>query len=225
MQTIMKKKQMLDELFETSDDILVNSILNFNLIINLSHERTMMPYFENVDIRNVFSTYTHFFNPNVEIGTSKNIKEQKTIKAIKDLPAGAVIFVHTGEIINSHTRTSIQIGDNKHIEPGPYGMYTNHSCEPNGVIRTKANEFSDTATIALIASIKVKKGEEVTFDYATTESFVTPDAMISKCLCGSEKCRGKIMGFNDISKSERQFLFDSGLLADHLVIQYRKPVL
>jgi len=223
MQTILAPKKLAsDILFETSSDSLGNSVQTFNLIINLSKGTKIMPYFENEDIQRVFSTYIHFFNPDVEISTSINIKEQKTIKAIKDLPVGTVIFVHTGEISNSNTRTSIQIGDNKHIEPGPFGMYTNHSCEPNGVIRTKINEFSDTATIALIASKRVRKGEEVTFDYATTESFVTLDAKISECLCGSIKCRGKIMGFNDISKSERQFLFDSGLLADHLESQYRK---
>lgn len=181
----------------------------------------MMPYFDNADMQYIFAKYTHFFHPEVEVGLSKNIKSQKTIKTINDLPDGTVIFVHTGKVISANTRTSIQIGVNKHIEPGRYGVYTNHSCEPNGVIRTKMNAFSNTATIALIASKELKKGEEVTFDYATTENFLTPEALLSKCLCGSVKCRGKIMGFNNISESQRQFLSNSGLLADHLVEQYR----
>jgi hypothetical protein len=202
---------MLNQLFENS----------INPIVSLYNGTTMMPYFEDADIQYIFSKYTHFFHPEVKVGMSENIKGQQSIKAIKDLPAGTVIFVHTGEVISTNTQTSIQIAEDKHIEPGPFGIYTNHSCEPNGVIRTKVNEVSDTATIALITLKELKKGEEVTFDYATTESFVTPAAMVSKCLCRSVKCRGKIMGYNEISESERKYLLDSGLLANHLVDKYK----
>lgn len=200
---------MLNELFQTSRQI-----------PNLFKEMPKMPYLDNADMQYLFSEYTHFFHPDVTIGFSSKIENQKAIKALKDLPAGTVIFIHTGKVISINTRTSIQIGDNKHVEPGPYGTYTNHSCEPNGVIRTRMNELSNTATIALVASKQLKKDDEITFDYATTESSVTLSAMNCKCLCGSMNCRGKIMGFDDISESERQYLLNSGLLADHLKKRY-----
>lgn len=59
--------------------------------------------------------------------------------------------------------------------------FINHSCEPNCGIR-------DSMTIVSVRPIK--KGEEITFDYATSES----SDYEFKCNCGSKNCRRVITG-------------------------------
>ena len=56
--------------------------------------------------------------------------------------------------------------------------YVNHCCEPNTFVK----DFCD------IAKRNIKKGEEITSDYAAT-----PEPNMSmRCNCGSKKCRGTI---------------------------------
>ena len=58
--------------------------------------------------------------------------------------------------------------------------YMNHSCDPN-------TWWADDNTMT--ASRDISAGEEITYDYATTEVDV-PFRMV--CLCGSANCRGEI---------------------------------
>ncbi|GAB4321035.1 MAG: SET domain-containing protein-lysine N-methyltransferase [Phototrophicales bacterium] len=58
--------------------------------------------------------------------------------------------------------------------------YMNHSCDPN-------TWWADDDT--MIARRDIQPGEEITYDYATTEVDI-PFEMI--CLCGSPICRGKV---------------------------------
>jgi SET domain-containing protein len=58
--------------------------------------------------------------------------------------------------------------------------YMNHSCDPN-------TWWSDDDT--MIARRDIEAGEEITYDYATTEVYV-PFEMT--CLCGHANCRGVI---------------------------------
>ena len=56
-------------------------------------------------------------------------------------------------------------------------IYLNHSCNPNAGIRGSRQ---------LIALKKIKVGEEVTFDYSTTED---DRLWHMKCTCGAKNCR------------------------------------
>jgi uncharacterized protein len=58
----------------------------------------------------------------------------------------------------------------------------NHSCSPNA-------GFKDSIT--LIAIRNIKKGEEITFDYATC---MTTNKFEFKCRCGNKNCRSDIKG-------------------------------
>ena len=58
----------------------------------------------------------------------------------------------------------------------------NHSCDPNAV-----NEFGDE--IRIVAAKDIRAGEEITWDYDTTER---PFWYRLKCVCGSANCRGVI---------------------------------
>ena len=58
----------------------------------------------------------------------------------------------------------------------------NHSCEPN------CGAFG---TSSVIAMTDIEVCQELTFDYAMTDSSQYDEF---KCFCGKEKCRGKITG-------------------------------
>jgi uncharacterized protein len=59
--------------------------------------------------------------------------------------------------------------------------FINHSCDPNC-------GFQDSFKI--VAMRKIKKDEEVSFDYAMCETSFYE----IKCKCGSQICRGKVTG-------------------------------
>ena len=63
----------------------------------------------------------------------------------------------------------------------PKQDFVNHSCEPSGGLRGEA---------VLVAMRDIKEGEEITFDYATTECIDGE----WECLCGTPACRGTIRG-------------------------------
>jgi len=72
------------------------------------------------------------------------------------------------------------IGPQKSIDI-EYSCFFNHSCEPN--IGVKGQIF-------LMAMKKIKKGEELTFDYAMTIAKMKGAKKYKMdCLCGSKNCR------------------------------------
>lgn len=91
---------------------------------------------------------------------------------------GELLFKLSGEIVEAPTRTSVEIGKDKHIEDIIAGCI-NHSCTPN----TKVDK-----TIPAFVSLRdIQKGEEITFDYNENESVM---ACPFKCEC----CGKKILG-------------------------------
>lgn len=58
--------------------------------------------------------------------------------------------------------------------------YMNHSCDPN-------TWWLDDTT--LVAARDIAAGEEVTYDYATTEISIDYEM---QCACGASNCRGKV---------------------------------
>jgi len=88
-----------------------------------------------------------------------------------------------------------QISENKMKGPNPFDIktptnpendasnYMNHSCDPTCW-------FDDY--LQMSARRDIKEGEEITYDYATTE--LNDTKMITECGCGSEICRGVITG-------------------------------
>jgi uncharacterized protein len=59
--------------------------------------------------------------------------------------------------------------------------YFNHSCEPNAGVKGQN---------ILVARRDIKKGEEICFDYETTDT----QGLNFNCACGAKICRGKIDG-------------------------------
>ena len=87
-----------------------------------------------------------------------------------------IILMLRGKELSKPTRTSIQVRD-KHIED-PRGGYINHHCEPNAYIEIlpdfvgadPGSQNATTLVAIVIAKKDIGKGEEITFDYETTET-------------------------------------------------------
>lgn len=71
------------------------------------------------------------------------------------------------------------------------GEYMNHCCDPNTIFIHDG---------LMIATRDIEAGEEVTYDYATSESG-TSSHMPFQCACGKGACRGTITG-EDFLKPE-----------------------
>ena len=110
-----------------------------------------------------------------------------------DLSHSVSVSSFGGEIISSEEADvlfdkgndyMIQIDENLYfaavsdtdIEPGDY---LNHSCDPNAGIQN---------SIKIVAMRDIQPGEEITFDYAMSES----RELSLECACGKENCRKKI---------------------------------
>lgn len=117
--------------------------------------------------------------------------------AVEPIKKGETIAVLGGIVIHKSGmhrywklmgEVGIQVDDDFFICPSSReelektGVF-NHSCEPN---------CGFAGTLRLVAIRDIKKGEELVFDYAFSESFVEP----FECKCGSPNCR-KIIKSDD----------------------------
>ena len=125
---------------------------------------------------------------------SSNVKIKETKKGAKGLFAnqpiekGKIILVLQGEKFSKPSRTSIQIGD-KHIED-PEGGYINHHCDPTAEIKINS---SFVGFNLVTAKKDIKKEDEITFDYETTE-----EVMVAPFKC---ECHGKLIeGWNSFPR-------------------------
>lgn len=165
-----------------------------------------------------------YAHPHVAVAASSTVPGQQALVAQDAVPANSVIFVFTNDISRLRTRTSIQIGAEEHLEAGTFGSYTNHSCQPNAVVRAFIHPCGNVGTAALICIEAVAKGQELSFDYATTETDLTDDLKQSFCLCGSINCRGRVKPFWQLQLSERDRIVAQNLAAEHISLIHRMPV-
>lgn len=158
-----------------------------------------------------------FRHSGVQVLESIILKNQKSLRATEFIPADSVIFIFENSISEVRTRTSIQVSTNYHIEAGDFGAFTNHSCNPNARIICECDEQSKIAKIMLVSIVDVFTGNELNFDYATTESTLTSDILYKTCLCNSINCRGSMVGFNELSPLQLQDLKQKGNIASYLI--------
>ena len=112
---------------------------------------------------------------------------------------GIVLYVE-GNYLPYPTRTSIQIGD-KHIESWE-GGHINHHCDSNTEIKIHDDFIGKNSHAqmepSLVAMVVAKRdidiGEEITFDYETTEfELSTP----FRCDCHGRWIRGKVHRYQE----------------------------
>ena len=130
----------------------------------------------------------------------------------RDVGVGETICYLEGDVSDRPSRFSIQLDHETHLIPHSIGVdangialtpwiYTNHSCSPNSSVRGRE----------LVAICPITSGDEITFDYETTEWDM---AEPFHCLCGSPDCRKVIKGFKHLGGPTRLKLRTS--LSDYL---------
>lgn len=146
----------------------------------------------------VIEELEHPANSQVEV---REHDDFKGIFAKEDIVEDSVIFPLKGTISTRPTKYTIELGRNKHLtfpaarrgtdDLDYCWQYLNHSCEPNGYI--------NTAERTLRAARNIKRGEQITFNYLTTESAM---AVPFNCICRSENCFGLIQGRNILTADQ-----------------------
>lgn len=158
-------------------------------------------------------------NQKIEVSDSLLIKGEKALVAKENIDKHTIIFLYEGTATTQRTRTSIQVAEDKHIEPGDFGAFANHSCNPNTQIVANYDEDNNVAEVLMLSIQPIAKGEEITFDYATTETEVTADLQNKTCLCGSKNCRGKITGFYSLTSQQKMDLLAKEITANYLQLK------
>lgn len=125
----------------------------------------------------------------------------KGVFATEPIAQESVVFYLNGTITTQPTRYTIQLGPRKHLtfptirkindDLDYCWQYLNHSCEANG--------YMNTAEFTFRALRDIAPGEEITFNYLTTESEM---AVPFNCTCGSARCFGFIQGRNFLNARE-----------------------
>ena len=122
----------------------------------------------------------------------------KGIFATKNYKKGDFVVKLTGKKIKwkynektdrNHCANWTGIGNDLWIDPDFPLSRINHSCNPNLGIKGK---------IMFYALRNIKAGEELTFDYSTSEKEID---WIMQCKCGSKKCRGKMTSIQLLPKN------------------------
>lgn len=124
---------------------------------------------------------------------NSHVTIQQTVKgrgvfAIRKFAQGETVVVGIQiEEVPERTIYSLQMDFNLHVNLDEPACVINHSCDPNTGVRN--NQFGGYDFVALR---DIEAGEEITFDYETTEY---ESISVSRCLCKSLSCRGKTLGF------------------------------
>eukprot|EP00127_Corallochytrium_limacisporum_P000060 Clim_evm39s2 gene=Clim_evmTU39s2 len=134
---------------------------------------------------------------------------QLGIWSSRDFQAGeelATLLI--GETQPTPDMHSVQLDETHHIpfhHLGPMA-YLNHSCEPNCWLRVVKEENGEMrVAVRVVTLAPIKKGQQLTFDYATTEYDM--DVKFD-CFCGTESCRGHIGGFKHLREAEKPDLIE-----------------
>ena len=104
------------------------------------------------------------------------VNNSRALVAAVPFPPGALIRQLVGQENDTPTRTSIQVGNGRHIEDD-FGSFVNHSCDPSAIIENGC----------LVALKQIDVGNEITFDYKKNE-----DILASPFLCWD--CKKMITG-------------------------------
>jgi SET domain-containing protein len=122
------------------------------------------------------------------------------IFAKKEIKKNEIIFKFEGKIVyQDYTNISmpyaLQLDFNKYLLPEGNYKYINHSCSPNSYVKLIDDK------LYLIACKNIKKDEEITYNYNTSEFDMGVDAF--ECLCKSPNCYKVIKGFKYLPLDEK----------------------
>ena len=121
------------------------------------------------------------------------------MRALRSFAPGEVVFPLQGRPVTHPTRFTIQVGAEAHLDPvsdlvSPWGSL-NHGCDPNVAI--------DVPRRAIVARREIDTGDELRFDYNTTEWEL---AESFTCDCGAPWCVGVVRGFSHLSPARQRIM-------------------
>jgi SET domain-containing protein len=128
--------------------------------------------------------------------------------ACEAILAKSVIMLYSGPMLRyeqtSPTTLALQIGPDLYMgESKAADDFVNHCCEPN------AGMLIDGCDVQLVAIRDIATGEQITFDYSTT---MDEDDFEFDCLCGKEKCRGRIRDFKHLPAAIGEYYGNLGVV-------------
>lgn len=141
----------------------------------------------------MYTNQHSYLNPKIEV-RYRDEHAGYALFCTAPIEEGELISVWSGRIVSlealenlpeEYQRHTVQVEENCYMtsltpdEPSDFG---NHSCDPNAWLEGQ---------IVLVARRPIAPGEEVCFDYATSDG--TPYDEFT-CACGSPICRGRITG-------------------------------
>lgn len=130
---------------------------------------------------------------------------QRGVVASEPIPTGEVVLLVNGMTTDRPSRYSIQVGEHEHVDLPPDvdparsavdhpWQFLNHSCAPNARLVGRT----------VVAARPIGAGDEVTFDYNTTEYDM---ASPFECRCGAKGCNGRrIAGYRHLAPDLRRAL-------------------
>ena len=128
--------------------------------------------------------------------------------ALGDVSKGEVVFREKGEIFSEAMMHSIQIGVDSHCQIDGEGRFTAHSFSPNLKVLVSPHEPIPITFVALHA---IDRGEELSFDYTTTEWALDKGGFTD------HSTDRPVKGFKYLGEDERRRLLESGLLPAHIL--------
>ena len=116
-----------------------------------------------------------------------------SINCVTDIRSAERIFRLSGQVVAQPSKYTIQQGASEHVSPdGALWGSVNHACVPNCTI--------DFETWELVSRSPIRVGEEVNFNYNSTEWEISSPF---DCACGSLKCGQLIRGFRYLDGAQR----------------------
>eukprot|EP01084_Bolivina_argentea_P109331 195427_1 len=86
------------------------------------------------------------------------------------------------------------------------GCFFNHSCDPNSYDTLSTRLYKGQPNIECRARKPIKKGTEITYDYAWN-FFYVDEAQTFDCICNSPSCRGEFRGFVALSEQQKKDIY------------------
>ncbi|HUX49151.1 MAG TPA: SET domain-containing protein [Spirochaetia bacterium] len=114
----------------------------------------------------------------------------RSLRAAVEIEPDTILFRLTGSVVAAPSRHSIQISQDRHLLPKPgvereyQWQYMNHACDPNVAV--------DLAQMAFVSRRAIRVGEELAFNYNTTEWDMAEPFV---CICGCANCTHLVSGF------------------------------
>jgi hypothetical protein len=153
------------------------------------------------------SNVTAAYNDDVEVRPTDT--SGVGVFALRDFKRGETVVVGRSVSVHSErTIFTIQTGPETHVLMDEPAIRLNHSFHPNTAVRDNAFGAYDFVAISDIAA-----GDEISFDYETTESDLTEEFQRC-CPAPSDRSAGNGRGFGSLTLEVRARYGD--LIADYL---------